>query len=322
MQTSARAAALNVPTREPESPQQRATVAIARMLLTRSPGERIPNVNDLRAEIGVGAGTVQKALVELQAHGLVTLNSKPRYGTYIVDWKLGGLWEAAALPGFTILLPLPNSWEFHGLASGLRVVLDALSMRSTFLFGHGSEQRAAALESGKAQVAVMSEHAAEVVSAPGSGLRVQHSLGPGTYYAPDSVVVLARTPRSDTGQNPRIGIDRSSDDHVALTQREFPGATYVDVSYSHIPTALTRGHIDAAVWHRTALGLSLADQELVTWTPISASITDSGGADLSAAALVVNDSDPFTQSVLRAAALDDVVAVQQAVVRGDALPTY
>lgn len=321
MQMSARGAVIDIAGREPESPQQRATVAVARVLLARSPGERIPNVTDLRSEIGVGAGTVQKALQELQSRGLVTLNSKPRHGTFIVDWQLGGLWEAAALPAFTVLLPLPNSWEFQGLASGLRVVLDSLGMPSIFLFGHGSEQRAAALQSGTAQVAVMSTHAAAAVATPGSGLVVQHSLGPGSYYAPGSVVVLARAPRSETAPDPRIGIDRLSSDHVALTHREFPGATYVDVSYSHIPSALTKGHIDAAVWHRSALGLSLADQGLVSWTPI-AGIAMSGDAELDAAGLVVKDGDVFTQSVLNAAALGDIVAVQQGVVRGDVLPTY
>jgi hypothetical protein len=95
----------------------------------------------------------------------------------------------------------------------------------------------------------------------------------------------------------------------------------VDVSYSHIPSALTKGHIDAAVWHRSALGLSLADQGLVSWTPI-AGIAMSGDAELDAAGLVVKDGDVFTQSVLNAAALGDIVAVQQGVVRGDVLPTY
>lgn len=321
MQVSARGAVIDIPLREPESPQQRATVAVARVLLERSPGERIPNVTDLRSKIGVGAGTVQKALQELQSRGLVTLNSKPRHGTFIVDCQIGGLWEAAALPAFTVLLPLPGSWEFQGLASGLRVVLDSLGMPSIFLFGHGSEQRAAALKSGVAQVAVMSTHAAAEVSAPGSGLVVQHALGRGSYYAHDSVVVLARASRSETGPNPRIGIDRLSADHIALTEREFPGATYVDVSYSHIPSALTKGHIDAAVWHRSTLGLSLADQGLVSWTPIAGIAMDSD-AELDAAALVVREGDMFTRTVLDAASLGDIVAVQQGVVRGETLPTY
>jgi hypothetical protein len=37
---------------------------------------------------------------------------------------------------------------------------------------------------------------------------------------------------------------------------------------------------------------------------------------------VVKEGDPFTRSVLAAAPLTDVVALQRDVVRGDILPTY
>ena len=321
MQIPARATAESTASREPDSPQLRATVAVARVLLQHAPGERIPNVAQLRAGIGVGAGTVQKALQELQLRGTVTLDSKQRQGTFVVERRLGELWKAAALPAFSVLLPLPNSWEFQGLATGLRVTLDAVGMPSTFLFGHGSEQRAEALRTGLVQLAVMSNFAADELCQPDSGLAVEVSLEAGSYYAADSVIVLARVPRDRIGPSPRIGIDPQSPDHIALTRREFPDSQYVDISYSHIPSALTRGIVDAAVWHRSAIGLSVADQDLVSWTPVASIGTDTDHK-LDTAALVINRSDHFTKSVLASCSIDRVTAIQATVVAGETLPAY
>jgi hypothetical protein len=304
-----------------ETAQQRATASIARTILGTKIGGRLPNVDDLRSAIGVGAGTVQKAIQDLQSSGWAILDSKPRQGTVLVSRQSGELWRTAGLPTLTALLPLPNSWEFQGLATGLRAELDRLGIPSTFLYGHGSEQRAAAVENGIAHFALMSLGAAKSLTASHSGIETQIVLPAGTYYAPDSVLVIARAPRRQLGEDLRIGVDPFSIDHALLSRAEFPGYRYVDVSYAQVPSALTLGIIDAAVWHRTALGLSLDDRGLVTW-PLENSDARALSSGIDAGAIIARADDAATQSVLAEIDTDRVLALQRDVVAGDVLPLY
>lgn len=46
-----------------------------------SPGDRLPTVRDLAADLGVAVGTVRRAYTELEAGGVVS--SRPRHGTVV-----------------------------------------------------------------------------------------------------------------------------------------------------------------------------------------------------------------------------------------------
>jgi hypothetical protein len=310
-----------VPPRAAETPQQRAMAGVALTILTTEIGSRLPNIDQFRSNIGVGAGTVQKALQDMQQNGWVTLDPKPRQGTFLINRRSGELWRTAGLPTLSVLLPLPNSWEFQGLATGLRSELDRLGIPSTFLYGHGSEQRVAALQNGLAHIAVMSLGAAERWTAENESVSTHSVLPPGSYYAADSVLVMARASRQELGNDLRIGIDRMSVDHTLLTKAEFPNHQYVDVSYAQVPSALTRGIIDAAVWHRTALGLSLDDQGLIAW-PLEQPASRALSEGINSAAIVVKTTDEATKGVLREVDLDSLLGLQRDVVAGDVLPLY
>ena len=52
---------------------------VARDLLTRGPGDRIPTALQYQHLTGVGSGTVQKALRTLQSTGAVSLRSRGRH---------------------------------------------------------------------------------------------------------------------------------------------------------------------------------------------------------------------------------------------------
>ncbi len=305
-----------------ESPQQRATEMVALAILERKTGERLPNVGELRVSIGVGAGTIQKALQELQNDNLVVLTSKQRQGTFIVEKNLGGLWTMAGFHSLSVFMPLPLSWEFQGLATGLRVALDQHNIPSSFICGHGSTQRSKALSDTLCHVAVMSIHAAKKIIAENPTLTIHTTFAPGSYYAADSVIVIARAPRDQLPKVLRVGIDRLSIDHATLTQLEFPdNIEYVDVSYAHIPAALISGACDVAVWHHSAFGLSLNHQELVTW-PLSRSALALLTNEMFSAALVIDNSNTATRAVLDEINIGQVEKIQREVIEGKRLPTY
>ncbi|MDQ0921809.1 hypothetical protein QF038_000317 [Pseudarthrobacter sp. W1I19] len=309
------------PARVAETPQQRAMAGVALTILTTDIGSRLPNVDKFRSSIGVGAGTVQKALQDMQQNGWVTLDPKPRQGTFLISRRSGELWRIAGLPTLSVLLPLPNSWEFQGLATGLRSELDRLGIPSTFLYGHGSEQRITALQNGLAHIAVMSLGAAERWTAKHEDISMQTVLPPGSYYAAESVLVMARASRQEVGEDIRIGVDRMSVDHTILTKAEFPDHKYVEVSYAQVPSALNRGIIDAAVWHRTALGLSLDDQGLIAW-PLEQPASRTLSEGINSAAILVKTTDQATKGVLREIDVNGLLEIQRGVVAGDVMPLY
>jgi len=55
---------------------QQAVRFVAALLLAREPGERLPAIQEINGQIGVGVGTVQKAITALQDAGLARV--KPR----------------------------------------------------------------------------------------------------------------------------------------------------------------------------------------------------------------------------------------------------
>jgi hypothetical protein len=192
------------------------------------------------------------------------------------------------------------------------------------MYAHGLKQRIQAVGEHHGHVAVTSAAAVRAELEAAGDLRIAAQLPIGTYYATDSVVVMARTPHAELPppERLRVGIDRLSADHTWLTEAEFPSATYLNVSYAQLPTALRQGTVDAAVWHRTALGLSLDDQALITWD-----LTPAPGPADHRRAVRRRAHHPRRRRVGpgrggRARPGPPALAVQRDVVLGEVLPLY
>jgi hypothetical protein len=296
-------------------PQRRAAAYIASAALSIRVGDRLPNISNLRIDVGVGAGTVQSALRQLQTQGALQIDTQKRRGTFLVQRDVAMLWSISDLGPLVIAMPLPSAWEFYGLASGLQAELDRLGVPVSMIYAHGSTERLHSLTAGRADIVVTSAFAADRQLEQFPGTRTVFRLPPGTYYGRDSVVVMSRVPLSQLGDDARIGIDPNSVDHSSMTEAEFPDRPYVRVSYSQLPLALRRGAVDAAVWHRSALWLSLDDQGLQT-SPLTSRIAQEIADATSPAALIVRDSQTPAASVLRDIDLDRVVKLQSDVVEG------
>ncbi len=244
---------------------------IAADLLGRNVGERLPTTLRYQELLEVGSGTVQKALRDLESVGAVQTRARGHQGTYILELCVDKLWAIAGLGPVTGVMPLPNSAEWAGLATGLRSEFEKLGIPLQALYVHGSYNRATLVAEGKADFAILSREAASHAAAR-KGEWSTLDLGPWTYYSVDSLVVLLRpgiadmdgSAPADEGQKAReirvVGIDPDSYDHHQLTLAEFldgTGLEYVHCAYPHIPAAVAEGMIDAAVWNRTMLAIPL-----------------------------------------------------------------
>jgi hypothetical protein len=235
---------------------------VARDLLTRVRGERIPTAVQYQQLTGVGSGTVQKALRALESTGAVQLRSRGHVGTFLERVDLPKLWAMAALGAPTAVLPVPTSPELMGFARALRLELRRLGIPYQAIYTYGSYRRLALVESGDADFTAMSATAASQAVAESGGEWSASALSPDSYYERRSWIVIARPgvdPR-DTTSLRRIGIDRNSYDQSALTELEFPkggGRRYIDGDYTYMPAKIASGKLDAMVWHKSVLTIPL-----------------------------------------------------------------
>jgi hypothetical protein len=312
-----------------------ASQRIASDLLVRNVGERLPTALRYQELLEVGSGTVQKALRDLENVGAVQTQARGHQGTFILELRMDKLWAIAGLGSVTGVMPLPNSTEWAGLATGLRSEFEKLGVPLQALYIHGSYNRAALVAEGKADFAVLSREAAGH-AATQKGEWSTLDFGPWTYYSYDSLVVLLRpgmvdmdgSARADEGQKARgirvVGIDPDSYDHHQLTLAEFPegtGLEYVHCAYPHIPAAVAKGEVDAAVWNRTMLSIPL---ELVgvAVRPLLREDAISLSRSLNHAVLLTRGTRPEIGTLLGRINRKSVTEIQSRVLSQEILPMY
>jgi hypothetical protein len=241
------------------SKNQRAVQLLARDLLCRDVGARLPTSLQYQELLGVGSGTVQKGLRVLESVGGVGLRARGHQGTFLVAREIGRLWAIAGLGAVTGAMPLPDSPEGSGLAAGLRAEFDLLGVQLQMLYLPGTLRRLEMVRQGRADFAILtrgtieSEHENDLI-----GHWIELDLGPHSYYSSGSMVVLMNSRAAEAGDAAihTVGVDRGSHAHTKLTLAEFPesvGYHYESEVCPRLPAAIAEGRIDAAIWHRTVL---------------------------------------------------------------------
>jgi hypothetical protein len=314
----------------PEIAYSRNQVAVrllARDILCREVGERLPTALQYQELIEVGSGTVQKALRVLQSAGAVALRARGHQGTFIVERHVGPLWAIAGLGAAIGVLPLTDCTEGWGLAAGLREQFDALGVPLQMLYLHGAAHRVEMVRGGRADFVVLSRAAVDQMRTATAGSDwLELDLGPHSYYSHESMVVLLRPHVAEEGPAAirRVGIDPDSSDHMQLTRAEFPeaaGYDYQPHAHGRLLMAVAQGAIDAAVWHRTSL---LIPPELagIGVRPLQQQKALDLFASLSRATLLAPTNKQQLSSVLRHLDLARIRDTQARLLRDEIAPVY
>jgi len=274
---------------------------VVRDALGKRVGDTLVKNTDVRQALGIGVGTVQRALDLLAERDALQTVSRGHLGRRIETVNIGQCWQAAGLDPVRILLSSPGSVEMNSLESVLGDELGALGVPATVRHLPGGNQRLQQLRSGRTDLTVVSAGTYDGLTAAGeAGQFVHRRLAPGTYYAPERLLAL------DTADAPQpaqvVAIDRESFDHEALTLAQFPPATgcvYLHVPYPEVPAFVLAGIVDAGIWHvtSTVLPLSLAGLRSCTMSGRAAIETRDR---LSGAVLSVWPGRPELVAVLRA----------------------
>lgn len=276
-------------------------------------GGRLRTGSQYQRELGVGAGTVQKALGVLVSSGALTVASRGHQGRQVVDRNVGKLWALSGARALRWLLPPLGPLEGYGLAEAIADEHRRLQVPMELWYRRGAARRAEAVTSGEADITVMSWGAARSLQEAGmaDGLGIT-DLGPDTYYSAGSILVLHRAGEelSDSAARTRVGIDRSSYDHVTFTEAEFPpahGYQYVECDFPHMPVAVAEGRVDVGIWHRMLLLIPL-DLANVAQRPLQSPAARKAREELSRAVLVCEQARAEVSAVPAAM---DLLAVQR-----------
>ncbi|MEU5949396.1 YhfZ family protein [Micromonospora sp. NPDC047465] len=294
---------------------------VARILLAREVGQRIPTVQELQASTGAGTGTVVKALRNLQDAGAVTLTARGHQGTVVVSRDIGQLWNAAALGNFRMILPPQGPVEQQGILEAIQNALADLGIAVVADFRPGAITRLEDVYHERVHATVTSAGALErhKETLPGlAGL----DLGPGTFYSNGSLVVVEHATRRP-GTPLRVGIDRNSYDHQRLSEAEFGDRNpeYVQCPFVFAPAAVLAGDIDAAVWHSmpTVIPPQLAGLRL---RPLATAAGKRACTQISPAVIVTRTLDANVNALLRHVRPTDVARTQNRLLRAAANKSY
>jgi hypothetical protein len=225
------------------------SIELAKRLIPREAGDRLPTVAELAEELGTGVGTVQRALNILQQEDAVALDARGKRGTFLAAINRPLLWQAAQQGLIVGLMPLPYTRRYEGLATGLRSAVERLEIPFSIAFMSGAQNRFKALVAGR-DFAVVSRLAAGRAVETSKSLETCLDFGPETFVEGHAVVWAGKR----RIKHPRVGLDMQSLDQVELARLEFgDDATYVDVDYLHVLEHLRAREFDATIWAKDAL---------------------------------------------------------------------
>lgn len=300
---------------------QPAVAAIAVEALARGVGGTLPTTSTLQADLGLGAGTVQRALTSLRERGALLTTSRGQLGRVVDRLDVGACWRAAGLAPVRMVLPPGGSAEIEVLAEQLAASITGLGIAHTVRHQRGGAARLRTVASGTDELAAVSGATWTALTEPErDSVGTARLLAPGSYYAPDRVVVVSRTADAGRDGRRRVAIDPESPDHVAFTAAVFGPSSdateFIEVPFTTVPAAVLRGTVDAGVWHvtRSAIPLDLAG---LNTTPVDMPSLSDVWDGASGAVLVATHRRPELRAVLRSLELDNLVAAQRRALEQD-----
>lgn len=267
---------------------------LARDLLPRKKGDRIPSISEYQERFQVARGTVQNALNYLTDSGALRLIRRGHLGTFIEYLDYPRLQECSFQKEILGSMPLPYSLCYQGLATALFQVLNAYTFN--LFYARGSESRMKLLSSGVCQFTVCSRYAAEEAIRRHNNVEIAVDLGPGSYLT-SHVLIFREAGKTQIESGMRVGRDRMSPDHQHLTKMlaaGVPNVEFRDLKAHQTVKAIRSGEIDAGVWNLDEIMESGYEDLNVVTLPQSPD-TDK----FSTAVIVVKQGDEVLSQLLR-----------------------
>ena len=302
------------------------TQQIARHLISLDLQRKVKTTSEYARLFRAGQGTVQRAFKTLEDLEAIDLESRGHLGTYLIGKNLSRLWSVSGLGTVTGVMPLPDSKEFEGIATALTDIFSTEDIPLNLLHLNGARRRIEHLKLGRVDFVVLSRFSAGQACAEPSPLETILTCAPNSYYARNSLTILARVEVTDRWDGVRrVGIDPTSWDHVEITHLEFGSSPveFVQTPYHLIPDLIMEGKIEAAVWHTTTRRVEAAMSPALHFLPLHSDTTQQVAENLSCLALVGLTSNEAVRSLFdQIVDPHRVVQIQTEVIEGKRIPLF
>ena len=227
------------------------SMALAKLLMQLTIGDRIPTFSELSQQTNVARGTLQNAMKLLQSTHAITLESRGHLGTFLMSKNMKILLEFANISSLVGVMPLPYSKHYEGLATGIISAMEnEHNIPVNMAYMRGARNRLSLMLEGRYDFALVSKLAVNESLSQGAQLQIIKEFGAKSYLS-NHVIVFSDASINAIEDGMRIGIDNDSIDQTNLTNYVTKNhkVRYVNLNYNQILNKLSSGDIDAAVWN-------------------------------------------------------------------------
>lgn len=227
------------------------SMALAKLLMQLTIGDRIPTFSELSQQTNVARGTLQNAMKLLQSTHAITLESRGHLGTFLMSKNMKILLEFANISSLVGVMPLPYSKHYEGLATGIISAMEnEHNIPVNMAYMRGARNRLSLMLEGRYDFALVSKLAVNESLSQGAQLQIIKEFGAKSYLS-NHVIVFSDASINAIEDGMRIGIDNDSIDQTNLTNYVTKNhkVRYVNLNYNQILNKLSSKDIDAAVWN-------------------------------------------------------------------------
>jgi hypothetical protein len=281
-------------------------------------GDRIDTIANYSEKFRTARGTVQNAIKTLENEKTVLFEPRGHLGTFIsyIDYKK--LLEFTNINSIVGVMPLPYSKLYEGLSTGLYKTMEKSEIPFNLAYMRGAKNRIKALRKGRYDFAIVSKLAANKSMKEETNIFIPIEFGLYTYVS-EHVLIFNNPLKTRIEDGMRVGIDRTSTDHIVLTLKQCEGkdVKLVDLAYNQIISKVISGEIDAAVWNID----EILDRKIdIKYYPLKNN--ELNGTDTEAVLVMNNDKRELGKFIARFLNKDEVLYYQKKVISGEVIPNY
>ncbi|RED75234.1 GntR family transcriptional regulator YhfZ [Cohnella phaseoli] len=296
---------------------------IARDLVIKRVGDRLPTIEEYTRSLDISRGTVQAVLKLLQDKGCVVLHKRGHQGTFIEKIDIAKTWEYTNWAHLTGATELPLDTLAAGLATGVCLCMKQKSIPFNFAFMQGSRTRVRALLDHKYDFLITSELSAKVLINEGQDVQMIAKIE-GCLYAEIYSLLFAEPGHEEIEDGMTIAYDPSSIDQTFLTNEltKDKKVNKIELTYINTYESLKDGRADVIVCRpdvvRTGKYFQFHMKDIVLKDP---TIPDANQLTYS---VVLAAKNNYGLKELLLKNLDDklISDVQQKVIRQEMAPSY
>lgn len=290
---------------------------LAKELLGKCAGDKMPTVEETAIAYQVGRGTVQTAMKRLKEMGAIETCNRGHKGTILLNSNFELLMRISGIKSLVGVMPLPYSKRYEGLATAIYSVLNTQNIHTYLAFMTGSNNRLQALKDERYDFMIISKLTAEQYVSSEEPIEIVAVLPEGSYIKHH--VLLLRDDVNETMEGMKIGIDLSSSDQNFMTMHYFAGrdVQLIPILYSSIVDSINSGVIDGAIWSTDNLNIEKKGIK------VSQYLKSNLKKEATQATIVVLKGNISVQTFLhRFLDYDTIKKIQSNVMKGVSMPNY